>query len=90
MLPTDRRSSWDDHILNDPRVIHLWDGERVAGRWLAEHGFGNGPITWDEYLLFGPGGRWEQRPPDPVGGGGPVIGVVQNLQAQLAEVRKQT
>lgn len=89
MLPTDRRSRWDGHILNDPRVIHLWDADREAGRWLAEHGLGGGLITWDEYLLFGPDGRWEEIPPDPIGGGGPVVGVIGDLEAELALLRRQ-
>lgn len=39
MLPTDARGEWDDHLLNDPRVVHLWDGERITGRWF---GWGSG------------------------------------------------
>lgn len=84
MLPTDSRPRWDDHVLNDPRVIHLWDEERVTGRWFADHGLGDGPVTWDAYLLFGPDARWDETPPDPVGLGRPVIGVIEDLEAELA------
>ncbi|MGH8932524.1 MAG: hypothetical protein ACRDZO_18345 [Egibacteraceae bacterium] len=86
MLPTDSRARWDDHVLNDPRVTHLWDEERVVGRWLADHGLGDAPVTWDAYLLFGPDGRWEDTPPDPAGAGAPVIGLIEDLMAELSSV----
>jgi hypothetical protein len=84
MLPTDRRARWDDRILNDPRVTHLWDEQRVVGRWLAEQDLADGPIAWDVYLLFPPAGRWQGRPPEPIGSGGPVVAVTGDLESQLA------
>ncbi len=84
MLPTDSRSRWDDHILNDPRVLHFWDEQRVSGRVFAEYGMAQGPIAWDVYLLFPPQGRWHERPPEPIGSGAPVIGVTDQLDAELA------
>jgi hypothetical protein len=86
MLPTDARARWDDHILNDARVTHLWDEGQVVGRWLADHGLGEGPVSWDAYLLFGPDGRWGDLPPDPVGRGRPVIGVIGDLKALLGRL----
>ena len=84
MLPTDSRSRWDDHVLSDPRVVHLWDQQRVTGRWLADHGLADGPIAWDVYLLFGPDGGWQDRPPQPIGSGAPVIGTIDDLEAEVA------
>jgi hypothetical protein len=28
------------HVLDDPRVVSLWDGSRLAGRWFADHSTG--------------------------------------------------
>lgn len=91
MLPTDARSRWDDHILNDPRVIHLWDEERVAGMWLFEHGFGDalgGDVVWDAYLLFGPDARWEETLPKPIGSRAPVVAYGEELHAEITPLLK--
>lgn len=40
MLPTDRRSEWDDHLLNDPRVTHLWNEDKVS--------FFDGSARWSD------------------------------------------
>ncbi|MBA2297742.1 MAG: hypothetical protein H0W14_06845, partial [Actinobacteria bacterium] len=51
MLPTDARSEWDDPIFDDPRVVNLWDEDRVLGQWLGQRDELNagrfGPIVWD-------------------------------------------
>ena len=31
MLAGDSRSAWDSNVLDDPRVIDFWDGDRIAG-----------------------------------------------------------
>lgn len=87
MLATDARSEWDDGLLNDPRVRHFWDEERVAGRWFAEADLRAdqfGPIVWDAYLLFGPGSRWDDEPTALLGSGSPVIGATDALKRELA------
>jgi hypothetical protein len=40
MLAGDSRGAWDAHVLDDPRVVSLWDGSRLAGRWFADHSTG--------------------------------------------------
>src|SRR5712691_6745082 len=40
MLAGDSRGAWDAHVVDDPRVVSLWDGSRVAGRWFADHSIG--------------------------------------------------
>ena len=43
--------------MTDQRVTHMWDLERQAGCWYAEHspprGFLGGPVVWDAYYLYG-------------------------------------
>ena len=36
MLGGDSRDDWDGRTMPDPRVIHFWDGEYVAGQGLQE------------------------------------------------------
>ena len=43
MLAGDSRGAWDAHVLDDPRVLSLWDGSRLAGRWFADHSTGPRP-----------------------------------------------
>jgi hypothetical protein len=56
MMPGDARSEWDSHVLNDPRVVNLWDGDRLAGNWFAEQrtaGLGEpGYPVWDAYFAY--------------------------------------
>ena len=40
MLAGDSRGAWDRHVLDDPRVVSLWDGSRLVGKWFADHSLG--------------------------------------------------
>jgi hypothetical protein len=66
MLAGDARGAWDPHVLDDPRVVSLWDGRRVAGTWLAEHrtgGVGDPSFpVWDAYFAFGKTATWTREP----------------------------
>jgi hypothetical protein len=86
MLATDARSEWSEGLLEDRRVVHFWDEERVAGRWLAEAdvgGLGYSGIVWDAYLLFGPDAVWDSELGPLVGSGAPVVGAADRLGEQL-------
>ena len=65
MIPGDRRGGFDPGVLNDPRVTHLWDEEKVAGRWFQEHFDVEGcsdNVLWDAFLVFGPEASWTDVP----------------------------
>ena len=66
MLAGDSRGAWDAHVLDDPRVVSLWDGDRLAGKWFADHSTGGlgapGDIVWDAYLAFGKSSHWGGQP----------------------------
>jgi hypothetical protein len=66
MLAGDSRSAWDAHVLDDPRVVSLWDGSRLAGKWFADHSVGGlggpGGVVWDAYFAFGGTARWRSEP----------------------------
>ncbi len=98
MLPTDERSQWEKELLNDPRVTHLWDQERVVGAWFANpDNLGlqyPGPVMWDAFLLFGREARWDNVPSNLLASGWTVIGNTEQLErsldAHLAEASTPT
>ncbi len=51
----------------DPRVTHLWDEQRLSGRWFAQHLHNAQDIIWDGYLLYGPDAKWEALPEPLIG-----------------------
>jgi hypothetical protein len=86
MLATDSQSQVDTGLLEDRRVTHFWDEERVIGRWLAEAGVGEPPssgVVWDAYYVFGPEASWNERPAPLAGFGSPVIAEKGSLEAAL-------
>jgi hypothetical protein len=86
-LPTDSRSEWDPGVLDDSRVVSLWDEKRVVGTWLAQSSRVDveslGPFVWDAFLLFGPKGRWQSAPTGLIATGAPVIGESAKLGAAV-------
>ncbi len=87
MLPTDERSPWNASLLNDPRVVNLWDSKLAVSRWVAgaaEFGLDSfGPVVYDVYVLFGRDARWEAKPSGLVAAGLPVIGESSKLASAV-------
>ena len=87
MLAGDSRGAWDAHVLDDPRVVSLWDGSRLAGRWFADHAIGGlgapGDIVWDAYLAFGRSSRWQVAPGDPLASGSDIIDNTAGLEERF-------
>jgi hypothetical protein len=87
MLAGDSRSAWDAHVLDDPRVVSLWDGKRVAGRWFADHSIGGlgapGSVVWDAYFAFGKSARWRDEPSGVVATGSDIIDHTGGLEQRL-------
>ena len=57
MVATDERERWLPELLDDPRVRHFWDEEKVAGRWFAanDEALGvefAGETLWDVFFVF--------------------------------------
>jgi hypothetical protein len=84
MLAGDSRSAWDSHVLDDPRVVEFWDGDRIAGRWFADHGLGRlsapGGIVWDAYYAFPGSARWVTEPTQLAAAGSDIIDNVSGLE----------
>lgn len=66
MLAGDSRSATDRNVLDDPRVHEFWDGDRIAGKWLADKQLGGlggpGSIVWDAYHAFPSNSSWKNEP----------------------------
>jgi len=77
MLPGNSRSTWDSHILDDPRVVSYWDGGRIAGKWFADNGLGGlgspGSIVWDAYYAFPKQTHWNALSAGLVAAGSDII-----------------
>ena len=37
MIDGDEKDAFKPRLLDDPRVVHLWDEDKVIGRWFAEN-----------------------------------------------------
>jgi hypothetical protein len=86
-LPTDSRSEWDPGLLDDRRVLNLWDEKRLLGTWLGDQSnfeiSSFGPFVWDAFLLFGADGQWKSPPTGLIASGTPVIGESAKLSSAV-------
>jgi hypothetical protein len=87
MLPGDSRGAWDAHMLDDPRVVSLWDGSRLAGKWFADRSLGglggSGNIVWDAYYAFTAGARWRNEPSGLLAAGSDIIDNTSGLEERF-------
>ena len=70
-------------ILADSRVTDLWDQNAISSQWFSRHLTHQPGPTWDYYMLFGRGARWDAVPGPVVSQGGSVIGDSGNLMAAI-------
>jgi hypothetical protein len=52
--------------MNDARLQHFHDPNRLAGKAIAKMLGGEGKIAWDIYLFFDKNSRWMNQPPIPL------------------------
>jgi len=92
ILPGDSRAAWDEHVLDDPRVVSLWDGSRLAGQWFGDHSIGGlgrpGDVVWDAYFAFGKTSRWESGPSDLLAAGSTIIDNTHALEQDFIPLLK--
>jgi hypothetical protein len=67
-------------------VTTYWDEVGVVGEAIRDTIAFSGPVVWDVYALFGPDGRWDERPSGLAGAGWPVIGDSDSLQRRIDEL----
>jgi hypothetical protein len=84
MMAGDARDQWDAHVLDDPRVVSLWDGKRLAGTWFADRrvaGLGGpGYPVWDAYFAYG---RSARRLEKPLAAGSDIIDTTRALEQRF-------
>ena len=92
MIESDSRPRWPRDILSDPRVIHLWDEERILGRWYAQDlnlKLWSRTLKtwtdalWDAYLLYDAEARWSSGPRPLVAWGTTIMESREELRAKL-------
>ena len=88
MIPLDYRWRWDDKVMTDPRVIHLWDEEKIAGQWFAEHVEDYQGVVWDTYYLYSPEARWDLAPTSLISSGSTVLAKREELQRSILPLLK--
>ena len=87
MLGGDSRSAWDSHVLDDPRVVEFWDGNRIAGTWFANHDIGGvtspGYVVWDAYYASANTAAWTSAPTGLLASGSDIIDNTRGLEQHL-------
>ncbi len=62
-LMADFRFFWPSGALDDPRVVNLWDDQKVAGKWYAANVTRRGAeVEWDAWILYPPGKAFADSP----------------------------
>lgn len=84
VLPTDFLSPSTRTLrrISDPRAAQFWDKGRLVSHTMGERD--RGSIVWDYIAIYAPGELWENRPPQPLYAGKPVIEVKEAARAALA------
>ncbi|MFP6583577.1 MAG: hypothetical protein VCD00_13625 [Candidatus Hydrogenedentota bacterium] len=88
MVATDKKSRWKTSLLDDKRVVHYWDEEKVLGIWIEEHVSTKhlGPIDWDSFYLFDGDGVWADDFEGLKASGTPVIAETESLQKGIQDL----
>lgn len=84
-LPTDSRAEWDDTVLDDPRVVHYWDPERlVSAALVTREDAQQSGAHLDQFFVFGPEASWDAAPTGLRDTGRNILGRSDQMQDALA------
>lgn len=85
VLPTDWSSPSTTVLsrITNGRTAQFWDKQRLISQSMGEHDGKN--IVWDHIAVYPAGAVWEDRPPQALYRGGPVVGVIQPARAALTQ-----
>ncbi|HWF46645.1 MAG TPA: hypothetical protein VG168_06550 [Bryobacteraceae bacterium] len=67
--------------ISDPRASQYWDRRRLISHSLGEHD--RHSVVWDFVAVYAPGTIWGGQPPEPIYRGGPVVRVIDSVNAAL-------
>ncbi len=85
-LPADFRFMWPSRALDDPRVINLWDNQKVAGKWYSANVTRRGAaVEWDAWILYAPGTAFADAP---LTWGRPIVNSREKLRTALEKLQQ--
>lgn len=67
----------------DLRAAQFWDKGRLVSHSMGEQN--RQRIVWDYIAVYSPGAMWNDRPPEALYHGGPVVQVADAARAALAQ-----
>jgi hypothetical protein len=67
----------------DRRAAQFWDKVRVVSHSMGEHN--RRTLVWDYVAVYPSGATWQDRPPEPLYHGRPVVKVKEAARAALAQ-----
>jgi hypothetical protein len=85
VLPTDWSSPSSAALrrISDTRAAQFWDKDRLISHSMGEHD--SRSVVWDHIAVYPPGVIWADGPPPALYRGGPVVGVIAEARAALAQ-----
>ena len=86
VLPTDWFSPSTATLrrISDTRAAQFWDRGRLVSHAMGEQD--RRSVVWDYIAVYPSGAIWEDRPPEALYQGGPVVQVTEAARAALAQV----
>lgn len=69
--------------ISNPAAAQFWDKGRVISHSMGEHDGRH--VVWDYVAVYPAGASWEDRPPQPLYSGGPVVRVLNQTRAALSQ-----
>ncbi len=72
--------------ISNMRAAQFWDKKRLVSHSMGERD--RGSVVWDYIAVYSAGAAWEERPPQPLFDGGPVVRVLHEARAALDQALK--
>ena len=69
--------------ISDRRASQFWDKGRLISHSIGAHNRRN--VVWDYIAVYTRGAVWNERPPEALYQGGPVVDVIEPAQVALAQ-----
>ena len=84
VLPTDWSSPSTAALrrISDSRAAQFWDERRLISHAMGEHN--RRSIVWDYIAVYPAGAIWNERPPQALYSGGPVVDVTEPARSALS------
>src|SRR5262245_5739105 len=72
--------------ISNPATAQFWDKDRLMSHLMGERD--RGSIVWDHVGVYSPKAIWQDRPPEAVYAGGPVVRVIDETRGALLRALK--